>query len=90
MSESRRKTYKANKSTAVPIDALISYENNERLLYSMCRELNFDENPVRKEVITVLHFLVYLFRDTEKENKASLAGLGHLTKPIAFIIGNNN
>lgn len=41
------------KSTAVPIDALISYENNERLLYSMCRELNLDENPVRKEVITV-------------------------------------
>lgn len=38
----------------------------------------------------MLHFLVYLFRDTEKENKASLLGLGHLTKPIAFIIGNNN
>lgn len=38
----------------------------------------------------MLHFLVCLFRDAEEENKAFLGRLGHLTKPSAFIIGNNN
>lgn len=59
--------------------------------YTVCVENEIlMRTQLGKEVITVLHFLVYLFRDTEKENKASLAGLGHLTKPMAFIIGNNN